>query len=133
MIISPAEVPVFKPQVNSQGTYIFSLMEIRSILCYYHFEVFDIYHFSVTGLISLNRNGRKCRYNTILLLVFLCIVSLTVPSYVENQKVQKQRQLTWKRNEVLAWHIPLPDMAHSLFSSKMKPCYTVPMKKSSRD
>lgn len=64
---------------------------------------------------------------------FLCIISLAVLSYVENQKVQKGRKLTWKRSEVLAWHIPLPDTAHSLFSSKMKPCYTVPMRKSSRE
>lgn len=64
---------------------------------------------------------------------FLCIISLAVLSYVENQKVQNGRKLTWKRSEVLAWHIPLPDTVHSLFSSKMKPCYTVPMRKSSRE
>lgn len=46
--------------------------------------------------------------------------------------VRKRRNLTWKRSEVLAWHIPLPDTVHFLFSSKMKPGYTAPMRKSSR-
>lgn len=68
-----------------------------------------------------------------LLNVFLGIISLTVPRYVENQKFEKGRKLTWKRSEVLAWHIPPPDTVRSLFSSKMKPCYTVPTRRSSRD
>jgi hypothetical protein len=59
--------------------------------------------------------------------------SLIVLGSIENQEVQKKRNLTWKKNEVLAWHIPLPDMAHFLFSSKMKPCYIVPRRKSSRN
>lgn len=62
---------------------------------------------------------------------FLCI--LTVLSYMENQEVQKRRNPTWMRSEGLAWHIPLLDTAHSLFSSKMKPCYIVPTRKSSRN
>ena len=49
-------------------------MEIRNILYCYCFEVFEISHFFVMGLISLNRN--KGEYNTMLLIVFLRFVSL---------------------------------------------------------
>lgn len=39
--------------------------------------------------------------------------------------------LTLKKNGVPAWHTPPPDMAHSLFANRRKPCYTIPKKMSS--
>lgn len=65
-------------------------------------------------------------------LLFPICCSLTILSDVASQEVLKEQNLTWKRSEVLAWHIPLPGMVHFLFSSKMKPGYTAPMRKSSR-
>lgn len=125
MLIPPGKVLIFKSQVNQRAStlYILSLMEIRRILCYYHCKLFDICHFLVMGLNSFNRDRGESKYNTMLLhITFLCGES----------EVQKGRNLTWKKSEVLSWHIPLLDMAHSLFSNKMKPCYTVPMRKNSR-
>lgn len=105
---------------------------MKSILHSFHFELIDIcdlYLFEMR-LISL-RDGEVCSYNTTMLLLFHMCYSLTVCSDAASQ-VLKRRNLTWKRSEVLAWHIPLPDTVHFLFSSKMKPGYTAPMRKSSR-
>lgn len=63
-------------------------MEIRSTLCYYHFEVFEIVIFLVMGLISLNRNKGECKYNTMLLIVFFFIVLLGFASL--------RAQVMWK-------------------------------------
>lgn len=114
-----------------QPTYLINLM--KSILHSFHFELIDIcdlYLFEMR-LISL-RDGEVCSYNTTMLLLFHMCYSLTVCSDAASQEVLKRRNLTWKRSEVLAWHIPLPDTVHFLFSSKMKPGYTAPMRKSSR-
>lgn len=39
--------------------------------------------------------------------------------------------LTLKKNGEPAWHTPLPDMAHSLFANRRKPCYIKPKKMNS--
>lgn len=89
-------------------------MEMESILHNYHFELFDICDFfcCCCGTYFFEEGWRKVDNAMLLLIAFLCIVSITVLRNVENQ-VQKRRNLTWKRSEVLAWHILLPDMAHS--------------------